>query len=127
MVAFEVDGDILGEGALARPLRVGRQQVQQLGGTRLGAAVETPSLRGELAVIVTVLPSVRVRDLRRQLSGLTHGEGVLESSFEGYEPLVGEPPTRRRTTPNPLSRDEYIAHVAGRAVAGAGTSGERVP
>jgi len=94
---------------------------------RLGAAVETPSLKGELAVIVTVLPSVRVRDLRRQLSGLTHGEGVLESSLEGYEPLVGEPPTRRRTTPNPLSRDEYTAHVAGRAVAGAGTSEERVP
>ncbi|MDQ3676501.1 MAG: TetM/TetW/TetO/TetS family tetracycline resistance ribosomal protection protein [Actinomycetota bacterium] len=94
---------------------------------RLGAAVETTSLNGELAVIVTVVPSVRMRDLRRQLPGLTHGEGVLESSFEGYEPVVGEPPTRRRTTPNPLSRDEYIAHVAGRAVAGDGTSGERVP
>jgi ribosomal protection tetracycline resistance protein len=92
---------------------------------RLGAAVEAPSLTGQLAIIETVLPSMRARDLQRQLSGLTHGEGVLESSFEGYEPVVGEPPTRRRTTPNPLSLDEYMAHLAGRTVMGAGTSDER--
>ena len=64
---------------------------------QLGAAVETPSLTAELVVIAAVLPSVRARDLQRQLSGLTHGEGVLESSFAGYEPVIGEPPTRRRT------------------------------
>jgi ribosomal protection tetracycline resistance protein len=61
---------------------------------RLGAAVATPTLSGELAVIETVLPSARARDLRSQLPGLTHGEGVLESSFEGYEPVVGERPAR---------------------------------
>ena len=64
---------------------------------QLGAAVETPSLTAEFVVIAAVLPSVRARDLQRQLSGLTHGEGVLESSFAGYEPVIGEPPTRRRT------------------------------
>jgi ribosomal protection tetracycline resistance protein len=84
---------------------------------RLGAAVEPPSQEGELAVVETVLSSMRARDLQRQLSGLTRGEGVLESSFEGYEPVVGEPPTRSRTTPNPLKRDEYLMHLA-RRVAG---------
>jgi ribosomal protection tetracycline resistance protein len=62
---------------------------------RLGGAVETPSLRGDLAVVETVLPEGRARDLQRQLSGLTRGEGVLESTFAGYEPVIGEQPSRR--------------------------------
>jgi ribosomal protection tetracycline resistance protein len=65
---------------------------------RLGAAVETPSLRGELASVETVLSAVNARELQRQLSGLTHGEGVLESTFEGYERVSGEQPTRRKRT-----------------------------
>jgi Translation elongation factors (GTPases) len=62
---------------------------------RLGGAVETPSLRGDLAVVETVLPERRARDPQRQLSGLTRGEGVLESAFAGYEPVIGEQPSRR--------------------------------
>jgi ribosomal protection tetracycline resistance protein len=58
---------------------------------RLGAVVETQSLRGSLSAIETVLPAVRAHDLQRQLSGLTGGEGVLESSFVGYRPVDGEP------------------------------------
>ena len=57
---------------------------------RLGAVVETHSLRGALATIETVLPAVRAHDLQRQLSGLTGGEGVLESFFVGYRPVEGE-------------------------------------
>jgi ribosomal protection tetracycline resistance protein len=82
---------------------------------RLGAAVERQSLDGELAIVETVLPAARARDVQRQLAGLTHGEGVLESTFEGYEPVAGEPPTRRRTTPNPLNLDEYVAHLSRRS------------
>jgi ribosomal protection tetracycline resistance protein len=70
---------------------------------RLGAAVETPTIEGELGIIDTVLPAARARDFRRRLSGLTHGEGMLESNLEGYEPVVGQPPTRRRTGPKPLN------------------------
>ena len=33
---------------------------------------------------------------RRLLPALTSGEGVLESDFAGYEPVTGDPPTRRR-------------------------------
>ena len=63
---------------------------------RLGATVETPSLQKALALIETVLPAVRAQDLQRQLPGLTGGEGVLDSSFAGYQPVSGEPPVRRR-------------------------------
>jgi ribosomal protection tetracycline resistance protein len=81
---------------------------------RLGAPGGAPSLKGELAVVETAMPSARVHDLQRQLPALTRGEGVLESSFGGYEPVAGDQPTRRRTTPNPLNLDEYLMHLARR-------------
>jgi len=66
---------------------------------RLGAGAGTPSPRGELSVLETVLPASRLQELRRQLPGLTGGEGVLESEFAGYEPVTSDPPIRKRTTP----------------------------
>ncbi|MGZ6973539.1 MAG: GTP-binding protein [Acidimicrobiia bacterium] len=82
---------------------------------RLGGVVQTPSLRGDLSMIETVLPAARAQDLRRQLSGLTSGEGIAEVELDGYERVSGPPPTRRRTTANPLNRDEYLMALAGRA------------
>jgi ribosomal protection tetracycline resistance protein len=64
---------------------------------RLGAAVEMPSLQGRLSTAKAVLPAARADDLQRQLPGLTGGEGVLDSSFAGYQPVSGGQPTRRRT------------------------------
>jgi ribosomal protection tetracycline resistance protein len=78
---------------------------------RLGAAVETPSLWGKLSTIEMVLSAARTHDLQRRLPGLTGGEGVLESSFAGYQPVSGDRPTRRRTTPNPLNLREYVMHL----------------
>jgi ribosomal protection tetracycline resistance protein len=54
---------------------------------RLGAAVAAPLSGGELSVIETTLPSAHVHQLHQQLPGLTGGEGVLESSFGGYQPV----------------------------------------
>jgi ribosomal protection tetracycline resistance protein len=79
---------------------------------RLGAAVEASSLQGDLSVIETALPAARAQDLQRQLPRLTGGEGVLESTFAGYQPVAGDQPTRRRTTANPLNLDEYLMHLA---------------
>ena len=79
---------------------------------RHGAAVETPSLQGNISLIETVLPAARAQDLRRQLPGLTGGEGVLDSSFAGYQPVSGAAPTRRRTTANPLNREEYLMQLS---------------
>jgi ribosomal protection tetracycline resistance protein len=78
---------------------------------RLGAGASTPSAQGELSVLKTVLSASRVQDLRRQLPGLTRGEGVLDSEFAGYEPVGGDPPVRRRLTPDPRKLDEYLAQV----------------
>jgi ribosomal protection tetracycline resistance protein len=61
---------------------------------RLGAAVETPSLRRQLATIEAVLSATQAQELQRRLPGLTGGEGVLDSSFAGYEPANGAPPRR---------------------------------
>ena len=63
--------------------------------SRLDAAFETPSLEGKLSRIEAVLPAARAQDLQRQLPGLTGGEGVLDSTFAGYEPVAGDQPTRR--------------------------------
>ena len=62
---------------------------------RLGGAVESSSLQGGLSVVETVLPVTRAQELQRQLPRLTGGEGVLDSTFEGYQPVTGDPPTRR--------------------------------
>ena len=61
---------------------------------RLGAAVDAPVPRGDLAVIAAVLPSALVHALQQQLPGLTGGEGVLETDSGGYRPLHGRPPVR---------------------------------
>ena len=81
---------------------------------RVSAVAQTPSLQGEFSTIETVLPAAKVQDLQRQLPALTGGEGVLESDFGGYQPVSGAAPTRQRTTPNPLNREEYMMHLARR-------------
>ena len=78
---------------------------------RLGAAGATPVPRGELSVLEATLPASQVQELRRQLPGLTGGEGVLDSEFAGYERVTGEPPSRKRTTPDPRNLEEYLARV----------------
>jgi ribosomal protection tetracycline resistance protein len=85
---------------------------------RLGASVDAPVPRGELSTLEAVLPAARADELQRQLPGLTGGEGVLDTEFAGYEPVGGEPPTRRRSTPNPLNREEYLLHLARRVAGG---------
>ena len=83
---------------------------------RLGGVAGTPSSGGELSVTETVLPASRAQDLRRQLSGLTGGEGVVETSFGGYRPVTGSAPRRPRTTANPLNRDAYMMQLARHAI-----------
>jgi ribosomal protection tetracycline resistance protein len=82
---------------------------------QLGAPAEMESLRGDLATVDTVLSILAAQDLQRQLSSLTSGEGVIETTFLGYEPVIGDPPTRRRKTVNALNREEYMLHVVSRA------------
>jgi ribosomal protection tetracycline resistance protein len=81
-----------------------------------GAAVHAQSIRGEDISIEAELPADGVRALQRRLPAATNGDGVLESTFAGYQPVHGEPPMRRRTTANPLNRQEYLAAMSGQAL-----------
>jgi ribosomal protection tetracycline resistance protein len=61
---------------------------------RLGADVEAPLPQGDLSIVLTTLPSAKVRSLQEQLPGLTGGEGVLEAGFGGYRPVRGRVPSQ---------------------------------
>jgi ribosomal protection tetracycline resistance protein len=78
---------------------------------QLGAVVEAPLVRGGLSVLQTVLPAAQVHGLQQRLPWLTSGEGVLESSFGGYQPVRGASPSRPKTNTDPLDRKEYIRSV----------------
>ena len=58
------------------------------------SATQMPLLDAELSVVTAMLPSAQVRSLQEQLPRLTGGEGVLDASFGGYEPIYGSFPTR---------------------------------
>lgn len=54
---------------------------------RLGATSQMPLLDAEQSVVTAMLPTAQVRGLQEQLPGLTSGEGMLDTSFGGYEPI----------------------------------------
>ena len=81
---------------------------------RLGGRVRGQFSANGLSMVDAVLPVGRLRDLQNQLPGLTGGEGLLEQRFGGYQPVGGTPPTRPRTSPSPLNRDEWLAWLARR-------------
>jgi ribosomal protection tetracycline resistance protein len=60
----------------------------------LGADVDPPLVRDDLAVVAAGLPTERVHGLQSQLPGLTSGEAAFETSFGGYQPVHGSFPVR---------------------------------
>jgi ribosomal protection tetracycline resistance protein len=85
---------------------------------RLGAPPREQSAEGTAVVLAGRIRAARVHALQTQIPELTRGEGVLESTFDGYEPVRGRPPSRARTDSNPLDRDEYLRETLGAARAG---------
>jgi ribosomal protection tetracycline resistance protein len=78
---------------------------------RLRAVPRTSTLRGPVYLLEGDVPAANVHQLQRQLPALTRGEGVLESGFDHYEAVRGDPPSRARTDHNPLNRREYLLRV----------------
>jgi ribosomal protection tetracycline resistance protein len=60
----------------------------------LGATVEAPLVRQDIATLTARLPTERVHGLQSQLPALTSGEAVLETSFGGYQTVAGAFPRR---------------------------------
>ena len=78
---------------------------------RLRGVPETPLVRGTNCTLEGHIPAASVHHLQQQLSGLTHGEGVLESTLHHYEPINGTAPSRPHTGVNPLNRTEYLRQL----------------
>jgi len=79
---------------------------------RLHAAWQVTATGGAWCSMEGDVPATAVHPLRQQVPHLTRGEGVMESSFDRYEPVVrGPAPARPRTDDNPLNREEYLRRV----------------
>ena len=78
---------------------------------RLDAVPQTPAVHSSSYLLHGDIPAARVNELQQRLPGLTRGEGVLEGSFDHYQPVRGASPTRPRSDHNPLDRKEYLLHV----------------
>jgi ribosomal protection tetracycline resistance protein len=61
---------------------------------RWGAELAGQTSAGELSRVEARLVAARLHELQHQLPDLTGGEGVLESRFDGYQPVRGRPPVR---------------------------------
>jgi len=81
---------------------------------RLRAVPGVSATKGPVIILEGDIPAAAVHELRQQVPPLTRGEGVLESSFDHYEPVRGPAPARPRTDDNPLNREEYIRRVTRR-------------
>ncbi|WP_326707297.1 translation factor GTPase family protein [Streptomyces cyaneofuscatus] len=84
---------------------------------RLRAVPGQPEMRGALCTLEGELPAARVHELQQLLPGLTRGEGMMESAFDGHRPVTGPVPERPRTDHDPLHRKEYLLRTV-RRVAG---------
>ncbi|MET8374608.1 translation factor GTPase family protein [Streptomyces microflavus] len=84
---------------------------------RLRAVPGPPETLGTLCTLEGEVPAARVHELQQLLPGLTRGEGVLESAFDGHRPVTGPAPDRSRTDHDPLHRKEYLLRTV-RRVAG---------
>ncbi len=82
--------------------------------SRLHAIPLTQHTRASSYVLEGDIRAARVHELQLELPAMTRGEGVLESTFDHYEPVRGAVPTRPRTDHNPLDRKEYLLHVTRR-------------
>jgi ribosomal protection tetracycline resistance protein len=83
---------------------------------KLNAVSQVTATKDAWCVLEGDIPVARLHGLRQQIPSLTSGEGVLESTFDHYEPVRGAAPLRPRTDDNPLNREEYLHRVTRGAV-----------
>ena len=78
------------------------------------AEIESSTVAGDLASIQGTIPAATIDAVAKSLPGLTRGRGDLDTRFHDYQPIVGDPPRRRRTDLNPYNRIEYLSRMKGR-------------
>jgi ribosomal protection tetracycline resistance protein len=67
---------------------------------------------GSTSVLEGEIRAASFHHLQARLPELTRGEAVVESTFAGYRPVDGDPPSRPRTDRNPLDRVDYLRRVS---------------
>jgi ribosomal protection tetracycline resistance protein len=85
---------------------------------KLHAVPEVTATEGSWCTLEGDIPVARLHELRQQIPPLTRGEGVMEASFDHYQPVPGPGPARPRTDDNPLNREEYLQRVTRRKILG---------
>ena len=78
---------------------------------RLKATPRSTTTSGQSYTLEGEILATRMHHMQQRLRGLSRGEGVLEFSFDHYQPVRGETPSRPRTDLNPLDRKEYLLHI----------------
>ena len=81
----------------------------------LEARPGAPHTGEHVALLDGTIRVARLHRLQVRLPDLSHGEGVLETSFSGYTLVQGPPPSRPWTDRNPLDRTDYLRHLGHRA------------
>jgi ribosomal protection tetracycline resistance protein len=81
---------------------------------RLRLEPQAPTISNSSFTLHGEVAADRMHLLQQQLGAATHGEGVVEFSFERYRPVRGDIPKRPRSDNNPLNREEYLLHLARR-------------
>ncbi|MFE5329208.1 GTP-binding protein [Embleya sp. NPDC056575] len=83
------------------------------------AVPEEQVARGDRFLVRGSLPAAMVHGVTGRLPGLTRGEGVLVSEFEGYRPFGGRTvPRRERAGADPYDRERYMLQSLGRVRGG---------
>jgi ribosomal protection tetracycline resistance protein len=78
---------------------------------RLEASLHGITSQANASQLEGDIAAAKVHELQQLLPGLTRGEGVLASTFDHYQPIRGEPPSRPRTDRDPRNRGEYLRQV----------------
>ncbi|WP_329002896.1 TetM/TetW/TetO/TetS family tetracycline resistance ribosomal protection protein [Kribbella sp. NBC_00709] len=73
--------------------------------------VSQTSLTESQAHLEGTIPAATTHPFETMLPTLTHGEGLLASTFHTYQPVPGPPPTRTRTDGNPLNEKQYVLNL----------------
>ena len=82
--------------------------------SRLRAVPGESTAAGASYLVEGSIPAGQVHELEQLLPPLTRGAGVLESTFDRYQDVVGPPPSRARTDLNPMARNEYLLRLSRR-------------
>ena len=75
------------------------------------AVVEQTTLHPDHAHLEGAIPAATTHAFESHLPSITHGEGILTTTFTAYHPVPGPPPHRPRTDGNPLNQKQYLLHL----------------